>query len=242
MFPARYAQLAVIVLALGALSAGAADVPVTAVATGDTTAAVMDTLGKPQGFISQGRHTTFFYDRGYIDFLDGRVVKTALVTAAEAKRLRIEREQAEAEARRAAEAQRQRLTEEGQAELQKRLGDAAFAKLPAADRLAAWREFQARYPYTDISNALLKAAAEAEANQEGQGREQELATLKQRVVEIRARFTQLDQDYARSLANWKRTEITAERASLSNELSAAWLRVGELESEGGASTNAAAKP
>lgn len=69
-----------------------------------------------------------------------------------------------------------------------------------------------------------------------------MMTLKVRVVEIQARFKQLDADYAASLANWKRNEITAERAKLTLELNADQNRMSEVEGPAPAAENTRPEP
>jgi len=206
-----------ILLAMGlALSLIAAPEP--EVEIGESIHAVVTKLGEPEGQFQQGRILTFYYTRGMVDFTDGRVVKSTLVSSEEARQIRQARERVEADQRRQAEADKNRLTFEGAAELTKRLEDKTFAAQPAEARLTAWQEFSRHYPYTDITAPLAGAQAEVDQLQQERQVQEEIQRIDQRLTEIKARFHQLDKDYAASLANWKRNEITAERNRLNAEL------------------------
>jgi hypothetical protein len=209
------------------------------VAAGDTAADVVARLGKPQGFIEQGRRMIYCYDRGLIDFVDGRVVNSDLLTPYEAERIKRERERIVEESGRQAEEERRRVTEAGEEMLWKILMDEQFAKRAPSERLSVWEEFRKRYPYTDVSNQVVQAEAEIAAERREQERRKEIADLKASVEKIQERFRQLDADYAASLANWKRNEINAERAKLTAELDADQQRLRDLE--GQSDTNATAR-
>ena len=185
---------------------------------GESIHAVIAKLGEPEGQFQQGRILTFYYSRGMVDFTDGLVVKSTLVSSDEARQIRQARERVEADQRRQAEAEKNRLTLEGATELTKRLEDKTFAAQPAEARLTAWQEFSRRYPYTDITAPLAGVQAEVGQLQRQQQAQEEIQRINQRLTEIKARFHQLDMDYAASLANWKRNEITAERNRLNAEL------------------------
>ena len=199
------------------------------VEVGETIPAVIAKIGEPEGQFQQGKHLIFYYGRGMVDFSDGRVVKSSLVSSEEARQIRQERERIEADQRRRAEAEQKRLTRDGAVELKKKVEDKAFAAQPATTRLAAWQEFSRRYPFTDVGVHL--AAAQKEVDQLNRARQAqaEIPQLKKRLSEIQARFTQLDQDYATSLAHWKRNEITAERTRLSTEQAELESRLRSLE-------------
>ena len=203
---------------------------------GDTVSQVIERLGGPQGQIVQGRNMTFYYDRGMIDFVDGRVVKANLLTVAEAGRAREARVRAEAERRRRAEQEQKRLAADGETELRKSLADPSFAQRPASERLVYWQDFSVRYPFTDVANLTAAAAAAVDAGRRQQERTDEVAALKRRIGQIQDRLKQLDADYAASLMNWKRNEIDAERTKLTQELDVALPRVRALEGQTG--TNA----
>jgi hypothetical protein len=192
--------------------------PESEVEIGESIHAVIAKLGEPEGQFQQGRILTFYYSRGMVDFTDGIVVKSTLVSSDEARQIRQARERLEADQRSRAEAEQNRLTREGATELQRRLDDKAFAAQPPDVRLAAWQDFARRYPYTDVTAQI--AGANQNLNQvlRQQQAQEGIQRIDQRRTEIKARFHQLDKDYAASLANWKRNEITAERNHLNAEL------------------------
>jgi hypothetical protein len=218
----KYPTVLSICLAGFLLSAGSA-LPLSAapepeVEIGESIHAVIAKLGEPEGQFQQGRSLIFYYSRGMVDFTDGHVVRSTLVSSDEARQIRQTRERLEADQRRQAEAEKNRLTLEGATELTKRLEDKTFAAQPAEARLTAWQEFSRHYPYTDITGPLDGAQAEVDQLQRHQQTQKEIQRINQRLTEIKARFHQLDKDYAASLANWKRNEITAERNRLNAEL------------------------
>jgi len=196
---------------------------------GASAAAVTERLGRPQGVLAQGRRMTYLYERGTIDFVDGRVVKALLVSPAEAELLMQQRRSAEKDRLRQAEAARILAASEAQAELRKHLADERFAKSPPADRLAYWTDFSSRHPDIDVQPQIVLAQEAVQAQRRQAERQQELMALKGRVVEIQKRFKQLDADYAASLAHWKRTEISAERVKLTQERDADQIRIRELD-------------
>lgn len=221
----------------------AAESPAPAVNRGDTIAEVVAKLGRPRGSIERKNTVTYTYDRGMVNFIDGRVVHSFLVTPEEAQQRRLDQERAAEASRKQAELQRQRLLAEGQAELSKHNSDTTFDKHPAPERLAYWEDFQRRYPYTDVSANLAAARAAITSESDLQVKEDELKTVSARIEAIKVRRTELDTAYATSLANWKRNEIDAERTKLSSELEDCLRRIVELQ--GGVSdtsTNSAATP
>jgi hypothetical protein len=211
----------------------AAESTIPTASPGDSTDEVIAKLGKPTGAITRGRVTLYYYDRGMVDFVDGRVRTAFLVSPEKAQHRHEEQERAEAANRKEAEAQRQRLTEEGRNELTRKQADATFGNKPGVERLAYWRDFAHRYPYTDVSNELTRAQAAAETESNQQKQAAELQALKDRFAAIRARLAQLDADYAASLAHWKRNEIDAERARLKSEETGILSQIDRLrEAEG----------
>jgi hypothetical protein len=216
----------VVFLCLGGISAAA---PATQVNKGDTIAEVIEKMGEPQGVLKHGGWLTYYYARGYVDFMDGRVQRTDLVSPEKAAQIKAERARAEEESRRQAEAARQRLADEGKAQLSARLADKDFAARPPTERLASWQEFSTRYPYTDVRDQISQATAEADAAQQQRNRTEQLAALAARVAAIQKRFGELDADYAASLVNWKRNEIDAERTNLTQELDAHLASIHALE-------------
>ena len=199
------------------------------VSKGASAAQVIEKLGSPQGVLAQGRRMSYLYERGTVDFVDGRMVKALLVSPAEAELLVRQRRSAEEERLRQAEAARKLAASEGQAELKDRLADEQFANRPPADRLAYWKDFNSRHPDIDVKSQIALAQEDAQAKARQAERQKERKTLGERVAEIQARFKQLDADYAASLANWKRNEIAAEREKLTQERDADQSRLRELE-------------
>ena len=138
---------------------------------GDTTAEVEAKLGKPMGILSRGKRATYSYERGMVDFVDGRVVHAYLVSPEEAARIKAERERAVVLRRQAAEADRKRLTEEGQAELTKATRNADSTNSAPSEGLAYWKDFARRYPYTDVSRQIAAATVAVEEDKQRQGHE-----------------------------------------------------------------------
>lgn len=214
----------------GTVCADTTTAPASDVQVGNTTTQVVAVLGMPKGMLAGGNKLTYYYDRGTVEFIHGRLVKANVVSEQAAERIRQDHAQAEAVRQQEAARQQQRLTDEGRAALRKQLDDKQFAKRASAERLAFWQDFSKRYPYTDVGDLITKAAAEVAAQRRPAANQQEINNLKTRVAEIKQRLTQLDADYAASLAHWKRNEIDAERAKLTPELDEKQKRISELES------------
>lgn len=221
---AAVSALFIVLYGGGAVGTEAAPV----VEKGDTFEQVVLKLGEPKGRITGGRWTTYYYDRGTVDFLTGRVDRAFLITPEEAREKIAVREKEEEAMRQQAEAERVRLLTAGKAQLEKVLGDKAFAASPPAIQLAYWADFQKQYPGIDVSAPIAEATKRLEVSKEENGKVSELVAMNNRAAEIEARFKQLDADYAASLANWKRTEIDQERAKLSDELAGIKTRLAEM--------------
>ncbi len=218
--------ISILFLCLVVAASGASDSP--DVAIGDTYQQMVDKLGKPRGVVSGGRRMTCSYERGTVDLVTGRVEKVFFVTTQEAKERTRAQEKAEADQRQRAEVDRARLTQAGLAERDRKVADKEFAKRPPGERLDYWKSFAGKYPYTDVSALVDEAEKAVQAGQPARDKEAKLAEMTKRVEEIQARFVQLDDDYAASLANWKRNEIDAERTRLKDELATIATRVKEL--------------
>jgi hypothetical protein len=189
---------------------------------------VIQKLGAPKGQVSGGRRATYYYDRGTVDFLTGRVERAFLITEQEAKDKIEAREKAEAESRRQAEAERARVMAEGKAQLAKVLADKTFAASPAGVRMAYWTDFQKKYPGVDVSAPVADAKKGLEEEQKDSGKVAELSALNGRAMEIGKRFKELDEEYAAALVNWKREEIEQERAKLTQELEGIKAQVADM--------------
>ncbi|MEI6563717.1 MAG: hypothetical protein WCO42_05340 [bacterium] len=221
------AMCLVLFVALGSPCALGSDTsPV--VVKGDTCQQVVEKLGEPKGQVRGGRRTTYYYDRGTVDFLTGRVDRAFLITAGEATAKKEQQAKEETAARRQAEADHARMIAAGKAQREEKLADKAFAAKPPSERLAYWSDFQKEYPDTDVSVQIVEATQLIEAGRKDQDRVAELLDMNKRAAEIEARFKQLDADYAASLANWKRTEIDDERSKLTSELAGIKSRLAEL--------------
>ena len=207
----------------------AAGQEIPAVNPGDPLKEVLERLGRPQGRISRGAVTTFYYDRGTVEFVDGKVSKAFLVTPEEARIQTEDREKTEMEQRQQAEARRKSLLEEGQRELARLRDDKEFAGRSAADRVAFWQDFIRRYPDVDAGGELAKVRGDSENEATQKARQEELQELKDRIREIEDRFVKLDADYAASLTHWKRNEIDAERRKLQTEKKSIEERITVLE-------------
>ncbi len=198
------------------------------VSKGDTFEQVISKLGAPKGQVKGGKRTTYYYDRGTVDFMAGRVERAFLITAQDAKEKIAEREKAEEAMRVQAEAEHERLMAAGRAQLEKVLGDKVFSASSPAIRLAFWTDFQKQYPGVDVSAPIAEAQKGREPVKSESAGVKELVTLNTRAAEIDTRFKQLDEDYAVSLANWKRTEIDQDRAQLTDELNTIKAHLAEL--------------
>jgi hypothetical protein len=216
-----------LVILMQALPAAAGEAPPT-VSNGDTVESILQKLGKPKGVVSGGARTTYYYEQGTVDFVTGRVVNAMLVSSEEARERTARRELEEKNFLKQRDAERRRLTEAGAAALARTVADKSFAALPASERAEFWVQFAKQYPSTDISAQVAQTAEAVKTDQKERDRTDELVRLNQRVGAIQERFTELDADYAASLANWKRAEIDAERAKLKDELSTIATRVHEL--------------
>lgn len=210
----------------GLIAIGAYAAPPPSADPGDTTADVIAKFGKPQGSITRGKITTFYYERGLVNFVNDHVQSSTLMSPEEAARLR--REQDEAARLRLEQIAAQ---QQGTAERAAHRTDAAFLASPAAARQAYWEDFRKRHPDIDVTTELSEAQSNAVAESRQQQSTDDFATLRTRVAAIRARLLQLDADYAASLANWKRNEITEERTKLMAELSAALARGPALQGD-----------
>ncbi|MEI8140007.1 MAG: hypothetical protein WCI03_09080 [bacterium] len=212
---------------LGSLCAFGADVS-PGVVKGETFEQVVQKLGVPKGKAQGGHRTTYYYDRGTVDFLTGRVERVFLITAQAAKEKIAEREKAEENSRRQAEAERVRIMTAGKAQREKMLGDKTFMTSSPVAQIAYWDDFKKQYPGVDVGAPLADAKKALASANEKDEKTEDFISLNRRAAEIEGRFKQLDQDYAASLANWKRTEIDQERARLTEELAGIKARVAEM--------------
>jgi hypothetical protein len=129
-----------LVLALilaAAVRAAAADVSV-----GDPRDRVVDELGRPLGSASRGSIEVMYYERGYVELVDGRVTVVKLVSKAQAAENR-RADEARAQDAARAHQERVRLAEE---EIRRLQADASFRSLSAKEQVARWQDLKKEYP------------------------------------------------------------------------------------------------
>ena len=185
----RNRRLLATAAALGLMATVACAAPPPSANPGDTTDDVIAKLGKPQGSMTRGKLTTYYYDRGMVYFIDGRVQSATLVTPEEAARLRREQDKAD-EQRRVQLAAQQKATADGLEERNEHHADATFQARPASERQAYWQSFHKRHPDIDVSAELDETQADAQKEQ----RPDNVNGPRSRVEAIHARLAQLDAD------------------------------------------------
>ena len=133
-----------------------------AVQPGDPRAAVEDELGRPEAYIGTEGREVFFYPRGEVVVVDGRVHAVELISEEEAFRREMAR-QAEAAEREAREREhRERLEAEGMEIRLRKLADPGFMKASAAERVAFWQQFKRTYPMVPLGEEYDAALRERE--------------------------------------------------------------------------------
>ncbi|MDZ4200109.1 MAG: hypothetical protein U1E27_12590 [Kiritimatiellia bacterium] len=150
---------------------------------------VIELLGEPEGLIRTESMEVLYYDRGLVTLRDGRVESASLVSREDALRLRLERERLAAmQAQDRAERRRQ-LYEAGQRERDRILADPNYSHLSADHRIRIWESFTRRYPDVGVTDLLLAARAQWEAEEERVNLLRRLAALEDRtrMAEQRAR-------------------------------------------------------
>jgi hypothetical protein len=104
----RTGFLSLALIAVSGPFAAGAESSEPAVNRGDTTDEVVAKLGLPRGKIERKNQITYSYDRGMVNFIDGRVVNAFLVTPEEGERRKAEQDRAAEAARRRVDLQQQR--------------------------------------------------------------------------------------------------------------------------------------
>jgi hypothetical protein len=140
--------------------------------------------------MSSGNRAAFFYERGTVTFVDGKVTRSELVPAEEARRRNaVAREMARDREAAAVAARHQRISD-GQAELARVEEDASFEERPIGERLSFWRDFQRRYPEVSVSDRIreLEQVLRAEAENRQQV---ELAVLDNKIAETKTRISEI---------------------------------------------------
>ena len=108
---------------------------------GDRAAEVKALLGPPQGEITTGDRMMYYYERGRVELVKGRVVEAQLISQEEADHRRLQREQA-ARAARVEEAKRRAQRQaEGQSLRQQKIADPGFQAASPRHRLEFWQQF-----------------------------------------------------------------------------------------------------
>ncbi len=157
--------------------------------TGQSTAQVIEALGKPMGTIELREKTLLLYPQGEVTLKEGRVTEVDLMSdeqfAADQERLRREREEWLADQARLEAAH----IAEGEAIRADKMKSRAFAALPAKDKVDYWRSFQIRYPAVDVSSEIARALESYET-------ELEELRSQQRIAELEARVAQAEREAA----------------------------------------------
>lgn len=127
---------------------------------GDDEATVRAELGAPIGQYKIGDRTMMTFERGDVEFVGGKVVRSELVSAEEAKQRRERREREAAEAAERARIAKEKRIAEGTDIYQRKLNDPSFMNAPAAERVAFWNGFKAKYPEVPLGPEYQQAVNE----------------------------------------------------------------------------------
>jgi hypothetical protein len=148
---------------------------------GDSLADVRSALGAPNGYAQVNNNLTLFYDRGQVQFVDGRVISSDFLSPEDfaAKQARDK----------AAAAQAAQRMAEGQALKAQKLADPNFTSAPPAYQLAFWLDFRVRYPEVPCDDEYNLALARQQEQLAAQEREQRVAELEARVADAENRAT-----------------------------------------------------
>jgi multidrug efflux pump subunit AcrA (membrane-fusion protein) len=178
------------------------------VESGQTTAQVIEALGKPMGTIGLREKTLFLYPQGEVTLKEGLVTEVDLMSEAQfeadQERLRQEREEWLVQQERLAAAR----IEEGEAIRAEKMQSRAFATLPAKDRVDYWRSFQTRYPEIDVSPHIAQAL-------ESYQTELEELRSQQRIAELEARVAQAEKEAATARLETEKLREETERTKRS---------------------------
>jgi hypothetical protein len=117
-----------------------------AIQVGDDEATVRSELGPPVGQYKLGGRTIMSFERGEVEFIDGSVTRSELISAEAAAQRTARREREAAEAAERARIAKERRLAEGQAIYERKVGDASFLTAPAAEQVAFWNGFKRKYP------------------------------------------------------------------------------------------------
>jgi hypothetical protein len=157
------------------------------VSVGDTSAAVLEKLGEPRGYMKSGDREQFLYDRGWVKLRGGIVTEVDLISADEAEAQRVERERLLTRTREELAERRRRLLEEGLKEKERTLSDPQFLSAAAAAQVDYWERFRERYPDVPVDAAYCAALARRQEELERSALELRVADLERRLAEAEVR-------------------------------------------------------
>lgn len=180
----KHSLLALLVVACATVSFAAAP----EIRLGDSLETVIAALGEPIGELHVGSRSLMYFERGNVEFRDGKVVGARLVSPEEAAARREERIRLAQDAREAAEEARARRVVEGTALRDKKLADPVFMASSATARAAFWEAFREDYPEvalpTEYDAAIRERRAEQAAARAEAERELAMAQLLQAPAEV----------------------------------------------------------
>lgn len=154
---------------------------------GDTRPFVIEILGEPDGRLGNDKFETLYYDRGTVEFADGKVTSFDLVSEREAFERETARLRKQEERQRTAAAAKEERIKDGQAVLKSKLADKEFAATPPSEQVAYWKAFKQKYPEINVSKQLAPAQAKVNAQkksaQQGELTKKQQAELDERLAE-----------------------------------------------------------
>jgi hypothetical protein len=179
----------------GALAGWAAEVEV-----GDTEAMVREALGPPMEYVRIGEESLLTYDRGKVELRDGKVTAVALVSAEEARAMRLQRKQEQNERTAVLAEQRRERISAGTALKERKLADPAFLAAPGSEQVAFWNGFRQSYPEVDIAAEYAQALARWQQEQDAAEQRERVAALERRVAAAEQRAREAELTAARAAA------------------------------------------
>jgi hypothetical protein len=174
---------------------------------GESLADVQAALGIPNGHVQIDNKLTLLYDRGQIEFVDGKVVSMDLLSPKEfdAKQAR-----ENASAAQIAQLRTQRIAE-GQDLKAQKLTDPAFTSTPPAYQLSYWQNFRLLYPEVPCDSEYQFALARQQDQIAKQEHESELALARQREELVRQQEQFAAQEREQKLAELEARVTEAEK-------------------------------
>lgn len=141
-------------------------VRVTAVQPGDDEVAVRAELGPPVGQYKLGERTIMSFERGEVEFVDGKVTRSELISVEEAAQRKARREREAAEAAERARIAKEKRIVEGQEIYQRKISDPAFMNSSATERFTFWNGFKTKYPEVPLGPEYDQARSEYNLEQQ----------------------------------------------------------------------------